>query len=85
MSHNNDKNNSQNEISLCVTQALDRYFTDLDGEKPVGIYDMVIREVEKPMLQSVLRQTRGNQTQAAEILGMTRNTLRRKLTEHGLL
>jgi Fis family transcriptional regulator, factor for inversion stimulation protein len=85
MSHNNDKNNGQNEISLCVTQALDRYFTDLDGEKPVGIYDMVIREVEKPMLQSVLRQTRGNQTQAAEILGMTRNTLRRKLTEHGLL
>ena len=85
MSHNNDKKNSQNEISLCVTQALDRYFTDLDGEKPVGIYDMVIREVEKPMLQSVLRQTRGNQTQAAEILGMTRNTLRRKLTEHGLL
>jgi Fis family transcriptional regulator, factor for inversion stimulation protein len=83
MSH--DKNNSQNEISLCVTQALDRYFTDLDGEKPVGIYDMVIREVEKPMLQSVLRQTRGNQTQAAEILGITRNTLRRKLTEHGLL
>ncbi|HSD38110.1 MAG TPA: helix-turn-helix domain-containing protein [Rhodocyclaceae bacterium] len=85
MSDNNDKNNSQNEISLCVAQALDRYFTDLDGEKPVGIYDMVIREVEKPMLQSVLRQTRGNQTQAAEILGMTRNTLRRKLTEHGLL
>ncbi len=85
MSHNNDNNNGQNEISLCVTQALDRYFSDLDGEKPVGIYDMVIREVEKPMLQSVLRQTRGNQTQAAEILGMTRNTLRRKLTEHGLL
>lgn len=82
MSHNNEK---QNEISLCVTQALDRYFSDLDGEKPVGIYEMVIRQVEKPMLQSVLRRTRGNQTQAAEMLGMTRNTLRRKLTEHGLL
>ncbi|MDB5802537.1 MAG: transcriptional regulator, Fis family [Rhodocyclales bacterium] len=82
MNHNNEH---RNEISLCVTQALDRYFSDLDGEKPAGIYDMVIREVEKPMLQSVLRQTRGNQTQAAEILGITRNTLRRKLTEHGLL
>lgn len=82
MTHNNKHGN---EISLCVTQALDRYFLDLDGEKPAGIYDMVIREVEKPMLQSVLRQTHGNQTQAAEILGMTRNTLRRKLTEHGLL
>ena len=82
MNHNNEP---RNEISLCVTQALDRYFSDLEGEKPAGIYDMVIREVEKPMLQSVLRQTRGNQTQAAEILGITRNTLRRKLTEHGLL
>ncbi|MDB5812994.1 MAG: transcriptional regulator, Fis family [Rhodocyclales bacterium] len=82
MSTNNE---NRNEISLCVTQALDRYFSDLDGEKPAGIYDMVIREVEKPMLQSVLRQTRGNQTQAAEILGITRNTLRRKLTEYGLL
>ena len=75
----------KNEISLCVTQALDRYFTDLDGERPVGIYDMVIREVEKPMLQSVMRQTGGNQTQAAEMLGITRNTLRRKLNEHGLI
>lgn len=75
----------RNEISLCVTQALERYFADLDGEKPVGIYDMVIREVEIPMLQSVLQKTRGNQTQAAEMLGITRNTLRRKLTEHGLL
>ena len=75
----------KNEISLCVTQALDRYFSDLDGERPIGIYDMVIREVEKPMLQSVMRQTGGNQTQAAEMLGITRNTLRRKLSEHGLI
>lgn len=78
-------NTHRNEISLCVTKALERYFADLDGEKAADVYDMVIREVEKPMLQSVLQQTRGNQTQAAEILGMTRNTLRRKLTEHGLL
>ncbi|GAB4060730.1 helix-turn-helix domain-containing protein [Uliginosibacterium sediminicola] len=75
----------KNEISLCVSAALERYFADLNGEKPAGIYDMVIREVEKPMLQSVMQQTGGNQTQAADILGITRNTLRRKLTEHGLL
>lgn len=76
---------SKNDISWCVTQALERYFADLDGEKAVGIYDMVIHEVEKPMLVAVMRRTGGNQTQAAEMLGITRNTLRRKLTEHGLL
>jgi Fis family transcriptional regulator, factor for inversion stimulation protein len=76
---------SKNEISLCVARALERYFADLDGEAATGIYDMVIREVEKPMLFAVMQQSGGNQTQAAEMLGMTRNTLRRKLIEHGLL
>ncbi|MFA9440437.1 Fis family transcriptional regulator [Uliginosibacterium sp. sgz301328] len=75
----------KNEIALCVAQALDRYFTDLDGERPVGIYDMVLRQVERPMLESVLRHAQGNQTQAAEMLGINRNTLRRKLADHGLL
>lgn len=79
MSHNN------NEIALCVARTLDRYFADLDGEIPAGVYDMVLRQVERPMLESVMRRTKGNQTQAAEILGITRNTLRRKLTDHGLL
>lgn len=78
MSHNN-------EIALCVARTLDRYFADLDGEIPAGVYDMVLRQVERPMLESVMRRTKGNQTQAAEILGITRNTLRRKLTDHGLL
>ncbi|MGC3962130.1 MAG: Fis family transcriptional regulator [Rhodocyclaceae bacterium] len=75
----------KNEIALCVAQALDRYFADLDGERPVGIYDMVLRQVERPMLESVLRHAQGNQTQAAEMLGINRNTLRRKLADHGLL
>ncbi len=75
----------KNEISLCVARALERYFADLDGEPASGIYDMVIREVEKPLLSAVMHQAGGNQTQAAEMLGMTRNTLRRKLIEHGLL
>ncbi|MDQ8023866.1 helix-turn-helix domain-containing protein [Uliginosibacterium sp. H1] len=73
------------EIALCVEQALDRYFKDLDGEQPNDVYGMVLRQIERPMLESVLRRTRGNQTQAAEILGINRNTLRRKLSEHGLI
>lgn len=76
---------NKNEISLCVARALDRYFADLDGEAPAGVYDMVLRQVERPMLESVMRRANGNQSQAALILGITRNTLRRKLTEHGLL
>lgn len=74
-----------NEIADSINRTLDQYFRDLDGEKPAAIYDMVMRTVERPMLEFVLRQTNGNQTAAAEILGINRNTLRRKLTEYELL
>lgn len=73
------------DIAECVRHALERYFKDLDGEKPTGIYDMVLKNVERPMLEIVLKQAGGNQTVAAEMLGINRNTLRRKLTDHELL
>jgi len=75
----------QNDISACVTGALEKYFCDLDGEMPCSIYDMVLKNVEKPMLEVVLRHADGNQTLAAEMLGINRNTLRKKLTEFNLL
>jgi len=68
-----------NEISDCVRKSLDRYFKDLEGEKPRAIYDMVIRNVERPLLEMVLGQAEGNQTVAAEMLGINRNTLRKKI------
>lgn len=74
-----------NEIGDCVFRTLEQYFRDLDGEKPAAIYDMVIRNVERPMLEFVLQQAKGNQTMAAEMLGINRNTLRRKLTDYDLL
>ncbi|MBS0544593.1 MAG: Fis family transcriptional regulator [Proteobacteria bacterium] len=74
-----------NEIAESVFRTLDQYFRDLDGEKPGAIYDMVMRNVERPMLEFVLQRTNGNQTMAAEMLGINRNTLRRKLTEYDLL
>ncbi|MBN8441315.1 MAG: Fis family transcriptional regulator [Thauera sp.] len=74
-----------NEIADSVFRTLDQYFRDLDGEKPAAIYDMVIRNVERPMLEFVLQQAKGNQTMAAEMLGINRNTLRRKLTDYDLL
>ncbi len=73
------------EIHDCVRRTLNRYFRDLDGQTPHAVYDMVLRSVEKPMLEVVMKQVAGNQTQAAEILGISRGTLRRMLTEHDLL
>lgn len=73
------------QLAESVRRALDAYFRDLDGETPAGIYDMVIHCVEKPVLESVLHHAEGNQTRAAELLGLNRNTLRKKLKDHGLL
>ena len=74
-----------NEIADCVRRTLNRYFRDLDGERPSTIYDMVLRNVEQSMFETVMRHADGNQTVAAEMLGINRNTLRRKLTEYELL
>ena len=72
------------EIADCVRRNLNRYFRDLDGEAPHAIYDMVIACVERPMLEIVMKQAAGNQTVAADMLGISRSTLRRKLAEHNL-
>ncbi len=68
-----------NEIADCVKRSLEKYFKDLDGEMPRSIYDMVIRNVERPMIEVILDQAEGNQSIAAEMLGINRNTLRKKM------
>ena len=70
-----------NELADCVRRSLERYFKDMDGEKPTSIYDMVLRNVEKPMIETVLGHAKGNQTLAAEMLGINRNTLRSKMQQ----
>lgn len=75
---------NETEMARMVRRAIDGYFRDLDGEKPYRVYDMVINSVEKPLLESVLHRVRGNQTHAAEMLGINRNTLRKKMKEHGI-
>jgi Fis family transcriptional regulator len=67
------------EIADCIRRSLERYFKDLDGAKPRAIYDMVVRNVERSMLEIVLDHAEGNQTVAAEMLGINRNTLRKKI------
>ena len=74
----------ENELSLTVRKMMKQYFKDLDGEKPSGIYSMVVNCVEKPLLEVVMHHAQGNQTRAAELLGINRNTLRKKLQEHGI-
>lgn len=74
-----------NDIAECVRRTLNRYFRDLDGQAPHAVYDMVLRCAEKPMLEVVMKQAGGNQTVAADMLGINRNTLRRKLTDYDLL
>jgi Fis family transcriptional regulator len=71
----------QNELADSVKRSLERYFKDMDGEKPTAIYDMVLRNVEKPMIEMVLAQANGNQTLAAQMLGINRNTLRSKMQQ----
>jgi Fis family transcriptional regulator len=70
-----------NELADCVKRSLERYFKDMDGEKPTSIYEMVLKNIEKPMIETVLGKANGNQTLAAEMLGINRNTLRSKMQQ----
>jgi Fis family transcriptional regulator, factor for inversion stimulation protein len=74
----------ETEIAACMRRSLNRYFKDLDGETPGEIYSMVLGAVEKPLLAYILDRSEGNQTRAAEMLGINRNTLRKKMREYGL-
>lgn len=68
-----------------VDQAVANYFRQLGDEEVVNVYDMVLAEVEAPLLARVLEYTRGNQTQAAIVLGLNRGTLRKKLKQYKLI
>lgn len=72
-------------IAACIHTSLTTYFADLEGDTPSNIYDMVLTAVEKPMLEIVMQRAKDNQSLAAEYLGINRNTLRKKLQQHGLL
>ena len=76
---------SKAHIDECIRASLDQYFKDLRGAEPAGLHDLVINAVERPLLDVVMRQARGNQSKAAEWLGINRNTLRRKLLDHRLI
>lgn len=76
---------SKNPIELSVRASLEAYFKDLQGTEPNGLYEMLVKVMEKPLLELVMEKADHNQSRAAEWLGMNRNTLRKKLIEHRIL
>ena len=76
---------SKKVLEDCVRGSLETYFRDLGGTEPGGMHDMLVRAVEKPLLEVVMAQAEHNQSRAAQWLGLNRNTLRKKLLEHKLI
>jgi Fis family transcriptional regulator len=80
-----DPTSKQQSLQHSVTEAMQRYFSDLDGQATHDLYDIVMAEVEPPLLKAVMAYTRQNQSRAAETLGLNRGTLRKKLKQYDLL
>jgi len=76
---------SKKHIEEVVRASLESYFRDLKGTEPDNLHDMMVRVVEKPLLEVVMHRAEGNQSRAADWLGLNRNTLRKKLLEHKLI
>lgn len=72
-------------LETCVRDTLEQYFKDLRGTEPHSMHEMVMQAVERPLLDVVMQHAEGNQSKAAEWLGINRNTLRRKLLDHKLI
>ena len=71
-------------LNGCVRKALNKYFDDLGDHPAAELYQLFLAEMEQPLLEKVLQVTKGNQTRAAEMLGINRGTLRKKLVQYGL-
>lgn len=76
---------SKKHIEEAVRLSLESYFRDLRGTEPDNLYDMMVTVIEKPLLETVMHHAEGNQSRAAQWLGLNRNTLRKKLVQHRLL
>jgi Fis family transcriptional regulator len=76
---------TKKQIDACVRDSLEQYFKDLRGAEPHSLHDMILAAAEKPLLEVVMKHADGNQSKAAEWLGVNRNTLHRKLVDHKLL
>lgn len=71
-------------LSDNVKDAVERYFRDLDGHDPGELYELILTQVERPLFEIVMKNTRGNVSHAAQVLGLNRATLRSRLKKYGL-
>ena len=76
---------SKKDIDDCIRQSVEQYFKDLRGAEPGALHELFLGAAEKPLLEVVLRHADGNQSKAADWLGINRNTLHRKLQVHKLI
>lgn len=74
-----------NSLSETVRRSLGQFLDDMDGDIPENLYDMVLQQIEEPMLELVMQYVDGNQSRAAGCLGLNRGTLRKKLKAYNLL
>jgi len=72
------------QLSHAVKHSIRRYLFELEGTQPNNMYDLVLRQVEQPLFEAILEHTKGNQSRAAEMLGLNRGTLRKKLRSYNL-
>jgi Fis family transcriptional regulator len=72
-------------FSSSITALIERYFDDLDGESCTALYAIILSQVEQPLLETALNRANGNQSKAAKMLGINRNTLRKKMKQYGML
>ena len=80
-----DKEETSNKpLRACVEDAMKEYFQNLEGDITNDLYQMVLAEIEEPLFRSVMEYTRGNQSKAAEMMGINRGTLRKKLKMYSL-
>lgn len=79
-----DAENDNVSLNGTIKNMLEDYFNELDGHPPADLYQMVLQEIEQPLLETVLHYTRGNQSKAAVLLGLNRGTLRKKLKQYDM-
>lgn len=79
-----DNMHNNKPLSSHIKSLLEDYFKDLGGHPPADLYQMVLQEIEQPLLEAVLHYTRGNQSKAAAMLGLNRGTLRKKLKQYDI-
>ena len=83
---NSDKNTNEeiSQLSHAVKHSIRRYLYELDGIHPNNMYNLVLKQIEQPLFEAILEHTKGNQSRAAELLGLNRGTLRKKLRSYNL-